>query len=1219
MHKRHLAAVFASGLLTSAHADLLHHYTFDSDTSDSGTNGADLVLGTASSLTTSNFRVGSGALSLNPALATDTRPDAVPAGVPAAGDGTHGWDGASSYVNVDPDLFADGDTRTLAAWLWIDPDGANDIDPVILAIGTTPDQTRHNVRLQNVNGNWILRTEIQSTYARILEAEMTAKTGLTTLADGQWHHVAVVVPNNTSVIEDTILYIDGVAFSGDVGSGGDLEFGTQGLDYLTGVGPIHVGDGIFNGDRDFDGAIDDVRIYDEALDATAIQGLVSGAGAGSMLGEINASTAESFAGQAVTLSWDVFDFETLEIDQGIGDVSGLTIDGFGSVTVNPLATTTYTLTGTRGGGAETESIEVTVDVVSDPSLGMVAAPPYADGSVPAVISWQTPEILREAATGEIDSLTGGGTIVTDAAADFATDLASLTGGGFVFEIDAPYFLDQRAEVASFTGTELTLASPVGTTFDTSITVLPNEATANNERCYEAYNAAAQQITDDATGSPGTRWANCANPTFVGNNGAAEFEDASGAVTIGTLESVSDPAVPIITEAYRFGDSIGKARAWYGAPGVHENAVGTDSTMEVWFKPDGLTNGEQIIWEFGGNGRGTYLGLNGDTLVLRVVGNTGVSATHTLTDTDWHHAVARFHITNDAVADDFAELFLNGDLVATTAIADLGSHAGGDDAGFGGVEGSYAASGGGLDLTGGNADLHFEGLIARIALYNRALTEGEIAQNLLAITQDAVRAQDFVGGSSYSVSESLAAHTIAIDDDDPATSPSPLYTTSDPTEVGGGSFTTPFNVATTTTYTVTATAPGGSSMKSSTVTIGGAGDSWGEAILGDAPIAWYRFDEGAGSPAIFDSSEKGEHSTVFTGLLDTGATGPLGGALELGGDQTIEIALDFNPQDPDGDDTEGDVDPDDIEGFTIEAIVWDDLDINTGNRAIASQQDLNGTGRVGLEKDGATEGLRSFLGGSALISPNRRLSQAWCHYAIVCEYQPSTFDYTLTMYRDGEIDTTFEAVLIEPSEGRWVLSIAKAGTSDWIGLFDEIAFYDTALSQAQLQNHVDAFVADSQIGILAFGSTGPITIAEGDSVDLIAKIGGSASGSIDIGGGLTADPGTTVATVSPTETTTYTLTLGGESRSVTVTVLPPVRILETGINAGGFFFVTVQNLSDGQEYEMLYSPDLSPGSFQSTGFTANGAGANPVTFTDTVPHTIDTKTFYVIEAVVPPAP
>jgi hypothetical protein len=62
-------------------------------------------------------------------------------------------------------------------------------------------------------------------------------------------------------------------------------------------------------------------------------------------------------GATATLEWDVSSPATLTINQGVGDVMSLTVDGIGFVQVAPTADTTYTLT-LNGGIVATTTIRV---------------------------------------------------------------------------------------------------------------------------------------------------------------------------------------------------------------------------------------------------------------------------------------------------------------------------------------------------------------------------------------------------------------------------------------------------------------------------------------------------------------------------------------------------------------------------------------------------------------------------------------------------------------------------------------------------------------------------------------------------------------------------------------------------------------------------------------------------------------------------------------------
>lgn len=455
------------------------------------------------------------------------------------------------------------------------------------------------------------------------------------------------------------------------------------------------------------------------------------------------------------------------------------------------------------------------------------------------------------------------------------------------------------------------------------------------------------------------------------------------------------------------------------------------------------------------------------------------------------------------------------MVATSSLKNINDFAGADDAGFGGVNQTYANTG---PISGAPADLHFEGLIGAIRLYSDVLTQEEAEQNFIAITQDAAAARGFLSDVPFTLSDFIGTTEIAIDDDDPATSPSPLFTTTNVAEIPEGCFTTAANVTQTTVFTVTATGPGGPSSVSETITVGGDGTTYPESVLDAGPIAYYRFNEPSESDGFFDSSGNGYHSKNFNNVPVGGVTGAVDGALELTGNHGVTTSLTMNPQDPDEDDAAGDVDPDGIEGFTVEAVFQPDFS-DPDFFGIVSQANGSGVGRSNWEIS-PTRQNRTFMGGTATVAASQNLDQAWCHHAFVCEYQPATEDYTITFYRDGAVDESFDGILTEASDGDWVLFQNKAEGVNFQGKFDELAVYDRVLSPAEIATHSDAVTANSQITLMAFGlapNQGD-TISIGGSAELFYKIGGGNTATIDNGVG-TVGPGSGTVSVSPAATTT----------------------------------------------------------------------------------------------------
>jgi uncharacterized cupredoxin-like copper-binding protein len=68
---------------------------------------------------------------------------------------------------------------------------------------------------------------------------------------------------------------------------------------------------------------------------------------------VNPSTIP--AGSFATLSWEVSNADTISIDNGVG-----TVQPTGSTSVNPVATTTYTITATKGSQSVTDTVQMSV-------------------------------------------------------------------------------------------------------------------------------------------------------------------------------------------------------------------------------------------------------------------------------------------------------------------------------------------------------------------------------------------------------------------------------------------------------------------------------------------------------------------------------------------------------------------------------------------------------------------------------------------------------------------------------------------------------------------------------------------------------------------------------------------------------------------------------------------------------------------------------------------
>lgn len=108
----------------------------------------------------------------------------------------------------------------------------------------------------------------------------------------------------------------------------------------------------------WDGAIDNVFVYDEALSATAVKALRDAGGIQQppKIIAFSASPGHINPGQNTALTWTTTGAATLSIDNGAPAISGNT----GTVNVSPGATTVYTLTATNDAGPVTARVTVGV-------------------------------------------------------------------------------------------------------------------------------------------------------------------------------------------------------------------------------------------------------------------------------------------------------------------------------------------------------------------------------------------------------------------------------------------------------------------------------------------------------------------------------------------------------------------------------------------------------------------------------------------------------------------------------------------------------------------------------------------------------------------------------------------------------------------------------------------------------------------------------------------
>ena len=192
--------------------------------------------------------------------------------------------------------------------------------------------------------------------------------------------------------------------------------------------------------------------------------------------------------------------------------------------------------------------------------------------------------------------------------------------------------------------------------------------------------------------------------------------------------------------------------------------GSAGTFEIWFKNNSLTGGEQVIAEWGGGGRGSYISLIDDQVSFfsNGDGQTNFStASGTISTSDWHQVVGIFHnVSDDNTDDDYVSLYIDGMFVADSSAAPvrLDRWTGNNAWGFGEIGisndplGPERADDGPLALGASddpNGLLALDGEISILRYYfDQELTEAEVLANYVAVASADVDRNGVVDGLDF---------------------------------------------------------------------------------------------------------------------------------------------------------------------------------------------------------------------------------------------------------------------------------------------------------------------------------------------------------------------------------------------------------------------------------------------------------------------------------------
>ena len=730
-----LTAVACFLCMFKVNAELVLHWSFD--------DGAGS--GTAADSTTNNH---TGVLTnMDPAtdwIASGLPP--VPGGTTAALD----FDGGNDTVNASVDGYqgvTGKEPRTAAAWI------KTSALSTITSWGSNVAGQKFTFRVQDSNGtDGAVRVEVNGGF----------QVGARAVNDGQWHHVAAVLPPNASPnVTDIRLYVDGEIQGSSASQG-------QAINTAAGVA-LRVGQDFTN--PWFKGQMDDFRLYDHALTGADIAALAGTPDA--YLDAVIADAPEVYwrlgenaGSRAVNegTSWSRTDASYLNIAQADRYLSGL-IAGSGSRAVS------------FDGDDDRITIPNDDDINTGSSYPLKTMESWFKTN--AYATNETRRVIFEqggASNGfcqylqlwDDDYHFRAGVWLTSSGVKqlFPTRVLIETGRVYhavsVYNASAGLFVNYLNGACVSAGSSASMLpvpthtgdvriggtggdvrmdnnyTSVSTTNNAFDGIIDEVATYNkdlsHERIQEHYIAGSGDSLGLRDGV--TRGVLLNYDADNDTDGNTSFEDSIGSLDNAALPDqfdwllsgvsrvqVSD-RLAAVTNAYRF-DASGTA-SMRSIQYVAGFSYVRNSTIEVVFDPADF-NGNEAIFETGGSTTGTSLALNGSTLRLytRYNGSVNADLQFDLNELSaWQqngfiHAVGAIDLVNTNIA-----LYVNGELKGkATANGALVEWSGNNDAGLGSVSGTVASP---VTLA------KFDGDIALMRLYSELLDADQILANYLAL-------------------------------------------------------------------------------------------------------------------------------------------------------------------------------------------------------------------------------------------------------------------------------------------------------------------------------------------------------------------------------------------------------------------------------------------------------------------------------------------------------
>lgn len=215
------------------------------------------------------------------------------------------------------------------------------------------------------------------------------------------------------------------------------------------------------------------------------------------------------------------------------------------------------------------------------------------------------------------------------------------------------------------------------------------------------------------------------------------------------------------------------------------------------------------------------------------------------------------------------------------------------------------------------------------------------------------------------------------------------------------------------------------------TDGGTLDSYGQEVAADRPVLWYRFDDAVGATTVADAAGT-HHGTISgNGVAALGQPGVAGNGMTLGGARWLDVGDAFSFAGK--------------SSFTLEA--WVKTSGSDGDQRLFYKRDDGGPGGYVVYLAGDETPHFECTAGVSSWSEKAIPIDTFVHIAVVVTWRDGTAHAWL--YKNGAQAEKggFETTNAVPTTT--VPLVIGDGVK---GTIDEVALYDTALSEARILRH-----------------------------------------------------------------------------------------------------------------------------------------------------------------------